>query len=138
MYASFEKLKLVCGKAADRRPVREQRRRQSNRESARNRPYEFQSYLGATVIGDPQLAARLESALEGEVLFDSFSRGRYATDASHYQIEPIGVAVPRSRDDVVRTIEIAGEMGVPLLPRGGGTSQCGQTVGALPMSSSLV
>ncbi len=82
------------------------------------------------MIGDPQLAARLEAALEGEVLFDSFSRGRYATDASHYQIEPIGVAVPRSRDDVVRTIQIAGEMGVPLLPRGGGTSQCGQTVGA--------
>jgi FAD/FMN-containing dehydrogenase/Fe-S oxidoreductase len=85
------------------------------------------------VIANAQLAARLDdalkSALAGEVLFDAFSRGRYATDASHYQIEPIGVAVPRSRDDVVRTIEIAAEMGVPLLPRGGGTSQCGQTVG---------
>ncbi len=81
------------------------------------------------MIGDPELAARLEDALDGEVLFDAFSRGRYATDASHYQIEPVGVVVPRSRDDVVRAVEIAGEMGVPLLPRGGGTSQCGQTVG---------
>ena len=84
----------------------------------------------AAVIGDRQLAARLAAALAGEVLFDAFSRGRYATDASHYQIEPVGVVVPRSRDDVVRTIEIAGEIGVPVLPRGGGTSQCGQTVGA--------
>jgi FAD/FMN-containing dehydrogenase len=81
------------------------------------------------VIGNPDLAARLERSLEGEVLFDAFSRGRYATDASHYQIEPLGIVVPRSHDDVMRTIEIAGEMGVPLLPRGGGTSQCGQTVG---------
>ena len=103
---------------------------QSRRESAGHEAQKPQACTAAEVIGDPQLAARLESALEGEVLFDSFSRGRYATDASHYQIEPIGVAVPRSRDDVVRTIEIAGEMGVPLLPRGGGTSQCGQTVGA--------
>ncbi len=75
------------------------------------------------------LAARLSRALEGEVLFDRFSRGRYATDASHYQIEPIGVVVPRTDDDVVRTIEIAAEAGVPVLPRGAGTSQCGQTVG---------
>jgi FAD/FMN-containing dehydrogenase/Fe-S oxidoreductase len=85
--------------------------------------------MDEAMIGDPKLAARLETALDGEILFDAFSRGRYSTDASHYQIEPIGVAVPRSRDDVVRTIEIAGEMGVPVLPRGGGTSQCGQTVG---------
>jgi len=82
------------------------------------------------VIGDPRLAARLEDALAGEVLFDAFSRGRYATDASHYQIEPLGVVVPRSRDDVVSAIEIAADMGVPLLPRGGGTSQGGQSVGA--------
>ncbi len=80
-------------------------------------------------IGDTALAARLRRELEGEVLFDAFSRGRYSTDASAYQIEPIGVVVPRNDRDVVRTIQIAGEAGLPVLPRGGGTSQCGQTVG---------
>jgi len=80
-------------------------------------------------VGDSALAARLRRELEGEVLFDAFSRGRYSTDASIYQIEPIGVVVPRSDADVVRTIEIAADEGVPVLPRGGGTSQCGQTVG---------
>ncbi|MDE0373388.1 MAG: FAD-binding protein, partial [Rhodospirillales bacterium] len=64
-----------------------------------------------------------------EVLFDAFSRGRYSTDASVYQIQPIGVVVPRTRQDVLATIQIAAEHGVPLLPRGTGTSQCGQTVG---------
>ena len=74
-------------------------------------------------------AARLERELEGEVLFDSFSRGRYSTDASIYQIEPIGVVVPKTEQDVLRAIEIARHEGVPVLPRGAGTSQCGQTVG---------
>ena len=80
-------------------------------------------------IGDPALAARLRRELEGEVLFDAFSRGRYSTDASHYQIEPIGVVLPKSEADVVTAVEIAREEGLPLLPRGAGTSQCGQTVG---------
>ena len=81
-------------------------------------------------IGDSRLAARLAREIEGEVLFDAYSRGRYSTDASIYQIEPIGVAVPKSEDDVAAIITIAAEEGVPVLPRGGGTSQCGQTVGA--------
>jgi FAD/FMN-containing dehydrogenase/Fe-S oxidoreductase len=76
-----------------------------------------------------RLAERLRKALQGEVLFDAFSRGRYATDASHYQVEPVGVAVPRSDDDVRAALEIARDEGVALLPRGGGTSQSGQTVG---------
>ncbi len=76
-----------------------------------------------------RLAERLRKALEGEVLFDRFSRGRYSTDASHYQIEPVGVVVPRTDDDVRAALQIAREEGVPLLPRGGGTSQSGQTVG---------
>src|SRR5262245_57414326 len=76
-----------------------------------------------------RLAARLERELEGEVLFDRYSRGRYATDASHYQIEPIGVVVPKTDDDVRAAMAVAREEGVPLLPRGGGTSQSGQTVG---------
>ncbi|MGD8418885.1 MAG: FAD-linked oxidase C-terminal domain-containing protein [Gammaproteobacteria bacterium] len=79
--------------------------------------------------GDPRLEARLRAELEGEVLFDAFSRGRYSTDASIYQIEPVGVVVPRSDEDILRTIQVAAEEGVPVLPRGGGTSQIGQTVG---------
>ena len=84
---------------------------------------------GRSWENDGALAARLTRELEGEVLFDRFSRGRYATDASIYQIEPIGVVVPASAEDLRRTIEIAADEGVPLLPRGAGTSQCGQTVG---------
>ncbi|MBI1394486.1 MAG: FAD-binding protein [Betaproteobacteria bacterium] len=79
--------------------------------------------------GDSALAARLRRAIEGDVLFDPASRGRYATDASIYQIEPLGVVVPRTEQDVQAVLEIAREQGVPVLPRGAGTSQCGQTVG---------
>src|SRR6202140_4988876 len=80
------------------------------------------------IPGSPRLAARLRRELQGEVLFDAFSRGRYATDASIYQIEPLGVVVPKGREDVAAALAIAREEGVPVLPRGGGTSQCGQTV----------
>ena len=85
--------------------------------------------LKSAKADDTPLAAQLSRELEGEVLFDAFSRGRYSTDASVYQIQPIGVVVPRTRQDVLATIQIAAEHGVPLLPRGAGTSQCGQTVG---------
>ncbi len=74
------------------------------------------------------LEARLRRELRGAVLFDAFSRGRYATDASIYQIEPLGVVVPHDRADAATAIAIAREEGVPVLPRGAGTSQCGQTV----------
>src|SRR5437667_12706093 len=74
------------------------------------------------------LEVRLRRETQAEVLFDAFSRGRYSTDASIYQIEPLGVVVPRSRADAATAIAIAREQGVPVLPRGGGTSQCGQTV----------
>ena len=83
----------------------------------------------AKAPGDRALAARLSRALKGEVLFDTFSRGRYSTDASIYQIEPLGVVVPRDKEDVAAALAIAREEGVPVLPRGAGTSQCGQTVG---------
>jgi FAD/FMN-containing dehydrogenase/Fe-S oxidoreductase len=79
--------------------------------------------------GDPGLAAALNRALKGEVRFDGFTRGLYSTDASHYQIEPLGVVFPRTIGDVEATMEVARAEGVPVLPRGGGTSQCGQTVG---------
>src|SRR5436853_6470111 len=80
------------------------------------------------VPGSPRLETRLRRELAGEVLFDRFSRGRYATDASIYQIEPLGVVVPKGKEDVTAALQIAREEGVPVLPRGGGTSQCGQTV----------
>ncbi len=76
------------------------------------------------------LAERLRREVRGQVLFDSASRGRYSTDASIYQIEPIGVVVPHNEDDALVALQIAREEGIPVLPRGAGTSQCGQTVGA--------
>ncbi len=78
--------------------------------------------------GDSRLAVRLSQNIKGEVLFDRASRGRYATDASIYQMEPLGVIVPETIDDVAAAMAIAREEGIPVLPRGGGTSQCGQTV----------
>ncbi len=74
------------------------------------------------------LEDRLARETAGEVLFDRFSRGRYATDASFYQIMPAGVVVPRSIDDALRALSICRDEGRIVTPRGGGTSQCGQTV----------
>ncbi len=76
------------------------------------------------------LSRRLLAETQGEVLFDDAARGRYATDASIYQVMPVGVLVPRTARDVAVAIDIARELKVPILPRGAGTSQCGQTVGA--------
>src|SRR5918994_1694690 len=75
------------------------------------------------------LAARLRKEVDAEVLFDAASRGRYSTDASIYQVEPIGIVVPRSEEAARAAIAIAVEEGVPILPRGAGSSQCGQAVG---------
>ena len=83
-----------------------------------------------TAPGDSALAARLRREVRGDVLFDAASRGRYSTDASIYQIEPVGVVVPRTEEDALTALRIAIEERVPVLARGGGTSQCGQTVGA--------
>ncbi len=80
--------------------------------------------------GDSALAARLRREVKGAVLFDAASRGRYSTDASIYQIEPVGVVVPQTEEDALAAFRIAVDEGVPVLARGGGTSQCGQTVGA--------
>jgi FAD/FMN-containing dehydrogenase/Fe-S oxidoreductase len=80
--------------------------------------------------GAPDLAARLARALEGEVRFEPFDRGRYGTDASIYQIEPVGVVIPKTEADVEAALGIAREAGVPVIARGGGTSQAGQTVGS--------
>jgi FAD/FMN-containing dehydrogenase/Fe-S oxidoreductase len=75
-----------------------------------------------------RLEARLRREIKGDVLFDAFTRARYSTDASIYQLEPLGVVVAKDKDDIATAIQIAREEGVPVLPRGGGTSQCGQTV----------
>ena len=76
----------------------------------------------------PGLERRLRAEIGGGVHFDRFSRGRYATDASHYQIMPLGVVTPRTIEEAERAIEICRVEGVPVTPRGGGSSQSGQTV----------
>src|SRR5690349_5647370 len=76
----------------------------------------------------PGLERKLKADITGDVMFDRFSRGRYATDASHYQMMPLGVVAPRTVAEAERTLAIAREEGVSVLPRGGGTSQAGQTV----------
>ncbi|KAF0226622.1 MAG: D-lactate [Beijerinckiaceae bacterium] len=75
------------------------------------------------------LERRLSQALEGPVAFDAFTRGRYATDASIYQIMPAGVVFPKRADDIAATLHIAREHGLPVIMRGGGTSQNGQPIG---------
>jgi FAD/FMN-containing dehydrogenase/Fe-S oxidoreductase len=99
--------------------------------------YEFKMQGGAPSAPEailmtvmPGLERRLRREVRGEVLFDRFTRGRYATDASIYQIVPVGVVVPETAEDAVKAIALAREDGVSVLPRGGGTSQCGQTVNA--------
>src|SRR5580658_1447241 len=76
----------------------------------------------------PGLERRLKAEQVGEVRFDAFTRGRYATDASHYQIMPLGVVTPRTMEEAERAITICRAEGVPVTARGGGTSQAGQTV----------
>ncbi len=76
-----------------------------------------------------ELAKRLRQETSGEVMTDIASRGRYATDASIYQAMPVAVLVPKTTEDIATAIQIAAELDIPVLPRGGGTSQCGQTTG---------
>ena len=75
-----------------------------------------------------ELAGELRRRVSGEVRFDPFSRVLYSTDASIYQMEPVGVVIPRNVEDVLAVLEVARDSGVPVLPRGGGTSLAGQTV----------
>ena len=75
-----------------------------------------------------ELANELRRKVSGEVKFDPFSRVLYSTDASIYQMEPIGVVIPRNVEDVLAIVEVAKTNKVPILPRAGGTSLAGQTV----------
>src|SRR5471030_693302 len=77
----------------------------------------------------PGLERRLKAELGGDVQFDRFNRGRYAADASHYQIMPVGVVAPRTIEEAERAIGFAKAEGATVLARGGCTSQAGQTVG---------
>ncbi|MBC7435301.1 MAG: FAD-binding protein [Bdellovibrionales bacterium] len=90
--------------------------------------YDSVSRISNEVAG--RLAQRLAQETQGEVLFTPADRGRYATDASIYQTMPVGVFVPRSAAEVATALAICRDMNVPIIARGGGTSQCGQTTGA--------
>ena len=85
--------------------------------------------IKAIMIDQALLAKRLREETSGEVMTDIASRGRYATDASIYQAMPVAVLVPKTAQDIAIAIQIAADLQVPVLPRGGGTSQCGQTIG---------
>ena len=76
-----------------------------------------------------KIEKEISSKVNGKTLFDEFSRGRYSTDASVYQIKPIGVVLPKDTNDVLNVMEYSQNNSIPLLARGGGSSQCGQTVG---------
>lgn len=90
--------------------------------SQRSRP-------GLDARREARLEARLRAGLRGEVRFDRFTRGLYSTDASIYQVEPLGVVFPESAGDVRRAVELAGEHGTSVVVRGAGTSQSGQSIG---------
>jgi FAD/FMN-containing dehydrogenase/Fe-S oxidoreductase len=75
------------------------------------------------------LERELKASVEGEVRFDKISRALYSNDASVYQIEPMGVVIPRHREDLIRVVEICRRLRCPMTMRGGGTSQAGQAIG---------
>lgn len=75
------------------------------------------------------LESDLNKVVRGEVRFDAYSRALYSTDASIFQIEPIGVVIPRDRDDVIAAMQVTAQHHAPVLPRGGGTSLAGQAIG---------
>ncbi len=80
-------------------------------------------------VSNGALQQELASANSGEVRFDPLSRALYSTDASVYEIRPLGVVLPRTAEDVARVVEICGRHGVSITARGGGTSQAGQAIG---------
>jgi len=75
------------------------------------------------------LEASLKNKLNGEVRFDKISKTLYSTDASNYRIEPVGVVIPKTIEDVAKNLDIASKYEVAILPRGSGSSLAGQAVG---------
>jgi FAD/FMN-containing dehydrogenase/Fe-S oxidoreductase len=86
--------------------------------------------MNVTPAQSEELIHLLKKRLSGEVFFDDYLRALYSTDASIYQIMPLGVVVPRTREDVVTAVGAAAEYGLTIIPRGGGTSLSGQSIGA--------
>ncbi len=84
-------------------------------------------YTGGEV-DRPELVSALRDRIDGEIRFDEYSRQLYATDASAYEMVPIGVVLPRTTADVATVVDYCAENGIPVLPRGGGTSLAGQAV----------
>ena len=83
----------------------------------------------AALVDAPALQHELERQIEGEIRFDQISRALYSTDASVYQIRPLGVVIPKTRQDIVNTIQTCHRFRCPVTMRGGGTSQAGQAIG---------
>src|SRR5688572_7180720 len=81
------------------------------------------------MIDGAAIAEELKQVIEGEVRFDKITRALYSTDASVYLIEPLGVVVPKTRDDIIHVMRICREYLCPITMRGGGTSQAGQAIG---------
>ncbi len=86
-------------------------------------------HADAARVDAAALRCELEAAIEGEVRFDTISRALYSTDASVYLIQPLGVIVAKSRQDIIRALQICHRFRCPLTMRGGGTSQAGQAIG---------
>src|SRR6266536_4850645 len=91
-------------------------------------PHQPRSTAHSIIAAMTDLERELRRAVEGDVRFDQYSRLLYSTDASMYQMEPIGVVIPRHAGDVQAVLELANRENVAVLPRGGGTSLTGQTV----------
>src|SRR6202050_2407185 len=87
-------------------------------------------HANAKLVDAAALELALKSQIEGEVRFDAVSRALYSTDASVYLIEPLGVVVAKSREDLIRIVNIASRFRCPITLRGGGTAQAGQAIGA--------
>ena len=100
----------------------------TSRQASAAQTYDAVAAVSNEVAG--HLAARLTTETRGEVLISAADRGRYATDASIYQMMPLAAFVPGDAADVKTALDICRDLKVPIVPRGGGTSQCGQTVGA--------
>src|SRR5262249_51837836 len=108
--------------------VRERRRDPSP--PTRPAPGRTENHIIMTLVQvDTGLQRELESRIEGEVRFDAISRALYSTDASVYQIQPVGVVVAKNRQDILTALDICRRYRCPLTMRGGGTSQGGQAIG---------
>ncbi|MGA2145134.1 MAG: FAD-linked oxidase C-terminal domain-containing protein [Bryobacteraceae bacterium] len=92
-------------------------------------PIAIQQGTAAPGVDRDALRRELEGKIEGEVRFDPVSCALYSTDASVYEIKPAGVVIPRNREDILRSLEICRRHRCPITMRGGGTSQCGQSIG---------